>query len=132
LSALVINEVLASNNTNLSDPQDEYDDWIEIHNTGATAVDVAGRYLTDDLGDPTQWRFPLDSPEVTVIAPGGYLLVWADGDTADAGLHASFSLSAGGEEIGLFDRDGITRWTAFLTSDGVCILRPLPVWRRGV
>ena len=106
--AVVINEVLASNNTNLSDPQDEYDDWIEIHNAGATAVDVAGMYLADDLGDPTQWRFPLDRPETTVIAPGGFLLVWADGDTADAGLHASFSLSAGGEEIGLFDRDGVT------------------------
>ncbi len=105
---MVINEFLASNDTNLSDPQDEYDDWIEIHNTGPAAVDVGGMYLTDDLDDPTQWRFPLDRPEVTLIAPGGYLLVWADGDTADPGLHASFSLSAGGEEIGLFDRDGAT------------------------
>jgi hypothetical protein len=105
---LVINEVLASNSTCLADPQDEYDDWIELYNAGATSVDVAGMYVTDDLGEPTKWQFPSDHPELTAIPPHGYLLLWADGDTADAGLHASFNLSAGGEEIGLFDRDGVT------------------------
>ncbi|MBN1509467.1 MAG: lamin tail domain-containing protein [Sedimentisphaerales bacterium] len=107
-AALVINEILASNNSGVTDPQDEYDDWIEIYNPGETAVDVAGMYLTDDLREPTRWRFPTDHPELTRIAPGGFLLLWADGDTADAGLHASFSLRATGEEIGLFDVDGVT------------------------
>ena len=105
---LVINEVLASNSTFLADPQNEYDDWIELYNAGVTPVDAAGMYVTDDLGDRTKWRFPSDHPELTAIPPGGYLLLWADGDTADPGLHASFNLSAGGEEIGLFDRDGTT------------------------
>ena len=35
-------------------------------------------------------------------------MIWADDDIADAGLHASFKLDADGEEIGLFDSDGIT------------------------
>jgi hypothetical protein len=106
--AVLINEFLASNNTFVTDPQNEYDDWVELYNSGSAPVDVAGMYLTDDLGDPTQWRFPLARPELTSIPPQGFLLLWADGDTADSELHASFRLSAGGEEIGLFDRDGAT------------------------
>ena len=105
---LVINEVMASNNSGATDPQDQYDDWIEIYNAGTVPVDVAGMYVTDDLGDPTKWRFPLNRAELTTIAPGGFLLLWADGDTADPGLHASFNLSAAGEEIGLFDPNGVT------------------------
>jgi len=92
----------------MTDPQNEYDDWIEIYNPGAAAVDVAGMYLTDDLREPTTWQFPSGHPELTRIAPGGFLLLWADGDSADAGLHANFNLSAAGEEIGLFDSDGVT------------------------
>jgi hypothetical protein len=64
-SPLVINEVMASNNSGVTDPQNEYDDWIEIYNAGTIAVDVAGMYVTDDLGDPTKWRFPLNQPELT-------------------------------------------------------------------
>ena len=32
----------------------------------------------------------------------------ADNDTEYSGLHANFKLDADGEEIGLFDADGIT------------------------
>jgi len=35
-------------------------------------------------------------------------LVWADKDGADQGLHAAFSLDAGGEELALTDVDGAT------------------------
>ena len=66
-------------------------------------------YVTDDLKNPTRWRFPLGHPELTTIPPKGFLLLWADGDTADPGLHASFRLSANGETIGLYDRNGVTR-----------------------
>ncbi len=106
---VAINEFLASNKTVLADPQGQFDDWIEFYNTGSTAVDVAGLYVTDDLGNPTKWRFPSGHPELTTIASHGYLLLWADGQTADTGLHANFNLSSGGEEIGLYDRDGVTR-----------------------
>jgi hypothetical protein len=100
---------MASNNSVLADPENEYDDWIELYNTGTTAVDVAGMYVTDDPAEPTKWRFPSGHPELTTIAPGGFLLLWADGDTADSGLHANFSLSADGEEISLFSSDGATQ-----------------------
>jgi hypothetical protein len=104
---LVINEVMASNDATIADLQNEYDDWIEIYNSGETAFDIGGMYLTDDLDEPTKWRIPHGDPALTTVAPGGYLLIWADGDTADPGLHASFKLDADGEDVGLFDTDGV-------------------------
>ena len=105
---LVINELMASNSKCCMDPQGEYDDWIEIYNMGTSAINVSGMYLTDNLSAPTKWRIHSNSRGGTTIPPGGYLVVWADDDTADAGLHANFKLSADGEEIALFDIDGST------------------------
>ncbi|HQI29096.1 MAG TPA: lamin tail domain-containing protein, partial [Sedimentisphaerales bacterium] len=89
---LAINEVMASNARTKADPQGQYDDWIEIYNFGSTPIDIGGLYLTDDLNNPTQWQIPAGDPDLTTIAPGGYLLIWADGDTEAQGLHASFKL----------------------------------------
>ncbi len=105
---LVINELCASNNSTAYDEQGDSDDWIELYNPSANPVDVAGLYLTDDLSNPTQWRFPLDRPDLTTLASGGYLLIWADNDTAQAGLHTNFKLDADGEDLGLFSDDGST------------------------
>ncbi|MBN2132347.1 MAG: CotH kinase family protein, partial [Sedimentisphaerales bacterium] len=107
-ASLVINEVLASNGAVGRDPQGQYEDWIEIYNYADASIDVGGMYVTDDLTRPTKWRIPAADPALTTIASQGYLLIWADGDTADQGLHADFKLDAGGEEVGLFDADGST------------------------
>jgi hypothetical protein len=106
--ALAINELSASNSSCITDPQGEYDDWIEICNPGNKAINIGGMYLSDDLSDPTKWRIPADNPLSTTVAANGYLLIWADGDTGDAGLHANFRLDAAGEELTLFDIDGRT------------------------
>lgn len=104
---VVVNELLASNGTTLSDPDfGDFSDWIELYNASAEAVDLGGFYLSDDLDNATKWRIP----DGTVLAPGAYLLVWADdGDTgppATTALHANFKLSGGGEAVGLFDAAG--------------------------
>ena len=101
---LVINEFMASNNSSETDPQGQYDDWIEIYNHGPYAIDIGGMYITDDFSAPTKWQIP----PVTIIGPGVYLLIWADNDITDTGLHTNFKLDSNGEEIGLFDSDGIT------------------------
>ncbi|MDQ1285826.1 MAG: hypothetical protein QG663_1244 [Thermodesulfobacteriota bacterium] len=44
-------------------------------------------------------------PKNTVISPGGYLIIWADGGKNKPGLHASFKLSAKGETLVLADTD---------------------------
>ena len=103
-AALVINEFMADNGTTVTDPQGHYDDWIEIYNSGPGTVDLGGMYLTDDPLNPTQWQFPTN----TLLGQDSYLLVWADEDVLDSGLHASFKLSAGGEQIGLYETDGVS------------------------
>lgn len=105
---LVINEFMASNDSIIRDPQGQYDDWIEIYNYGTGDIDMAGMYLTDDLSEPAKWRIPSGTSAATTIRRGGYLLVWADNNVGDEGLHSNFKLSANGEEIGLFDSDGVT------------------------
>jgi hypothetical protein len=97
-----INEVMASNSRTITDPQGDYDDWIELHNITDREVDMGGRYLSDEPDNPTKWRFP----DGTKIPALGYLLVWADEDGTDTvGLHASFKISAEGEAIFLTDTD---------------------------
>jgi len=105
---VVINELLASNVETVKDPQGEYADWIELHNPTDAAIDVGGMYLTDEAGDPAKWQLPMGSPSLTRIPAGGFLVIWADGDTDDAGLHASFGLSATGDEVCLYTADGTT------------------------
>src|SRR5205085_6992076 len=99
---VVINEFMASNTSTIADPQGEFDDWIELHNITDQPVSLAGRYLSDETNNPRKWQFPAG----TIIPPDGYLIVWADEDTlASPGLHASFKLSASGEQIFLTDTD---------------------------
>lgn len=108
---VVINEVMAANDTRVQDPQGEYEDWIEVRSLASTAVDLSGMYLSDSEADPRKWAFP----EGTVLPAGGYLVVWADGDEeAESGLHAGFKLSADGETVCLVDTDA--RGNALLDS----------------
>ncbi len=94
-------------------------DWIEIHNPTASAVDLAGWYLTDDVYDPLnpddwdRWQFPSTEPGETVLDPGAYLLVYATGenitdpDLDETGrLHTDFGLSRGGEYVALVGPGG--------------------------
>ena len=101
-SPVVINELMASNTKGLTDPQGDNDDWIELHNVSDYAVDLSGLYLSDSQNNPRKWQFP----NGTQIAPGGYLIVWADeDDNAKPGLHANFKLSKNGEIVLLVDTD---------------------------
>jgi hypothetical protein len=97
-SDLVINEFMADNETTVADQDGEYDDWIEFYNNGSEEITLSGYYLSDDAADPNQWTFP-----DTTIAPEGYLVVWADNDEEQEGLHANFKLSSSGETILLSD-----------------------------
>lgn len=96
---LIISEFLASNETGHEDEDGDREDWLEIHNGGAVAVNLEGWFLTDDAGELNKWSFP--SVE---IAAGGQLLVFASGkDRRDpeGELHTNFKLSSGGEYLAL-------------------------------
>ena len=98
---LVINEFLAINDSLTADPFGDYDDWLEIYNTGNDEVELGGLYLTDDLEWPTRWVLP-----DTTIGSHEFMVVWCDNEVWQGSLHAAFKLSGGGEQIGFFNRDG--------------------------
>ncbi len=106
VGTLFINEFMADNDSIIEDPDEPgaYEDWIEIFNAGSSTIDLGGLYLTDDLADPTQWQVPLG----VSIPAGGHLLFWADDDEDQGDTHTNFKLGASGEEIGLFDSDGVS------------------------
>ncbi len=100
---VVINELVAANVSIVADQDEEYDDWIELYNNGNEAVDLSGYFLSDNPENNGKWEFPSG----TSIAANGYLIIWADEDGSQEGLHASFKLSKLGEELRLSNRDTI-------------------------
>lgn len=111
LPQLVINEFMASNTSCCPDTDsgtDEFDDWIEIHNTGSTPVNIAGMYLSDNKDNPFGDKISNDDADATTIPAGGFIVLWADGETDQGVLHLNFSLNAAGEDVGLFYIDGRT------------------------
>ncbi len=105
---LIVNEFLASNNTGATDPQGEFEDWIEIFNAGVKPIDLGGMYMTDNLATPSLWQIPTTDPVTTTIQPGSFLVLWADKEPADGLTHVNFKLSGDGEAIGIFGSDGAT------------------------
>ncbi|MCF8360147.1 MAG: CotH kinase family protein [Prolixibacteraceae bacterium] len=99
---LHINEFMASNTGIVVDPDyDESADWLELYNSGENSVSLLGYFLTDNFSDLYKWQITMDIE----IAPGGFLIIWADG--MDAGLHTSFKISASGEELALVSPAGV-------------------------
>jgi hypothetical protein len=114
--AVVISEFLADNADGITDFAGEHHDWIELVNTGASAVDVAGWHLTDDALNLTKWEIPSDPS--TALAPGEYLTIFAsDKDGVYSGeLHTNFKLTTAGEYLGLVMADGTTVASDFGTA----------------
>jgi hypothetical protein len=105
---LVVNEVMAANETTLSTHDGATEiDWIEIRNLGGSDVDIAGWLMTDD---PTKkiskWK-PIEGP--AVVPAGGYLIVFADNvktEWSEFDAHVALGLSSGGECAALASPDG--------------------------
>jgi hypothetical protein len=108
--SIFINEWMAVNNGSLTDPTDgDWDDWFELYNPNAVAVNLSGYLLADSLTNvAARWSIPSG----VIIPAGGFLLVWADGEpgqfqTGSNELHANFRLSQDGESIALFTPSGV-------------------------
>ena len=114
---VIINEFLASNVTDTPEMQDfdDYTDWVELYNSSNEQVVLDEVFLTDDFDNPIKWKIP----NGTLIAPEGYLVIWADDYDEGPGnvytrpywpwnqfvtqnFHTNFKLNKNGEELGLF------------------------------
>lgn len=93
--SLVINELIASNQSTVSDQDGEFDDWAELYNNSSDIVDISGWYLSDDPQNLTKYQFPAG----VIINPNSYLTIWCDDDEDQPGLHTTFNLNADGEAL---------------------------------
>jgi hypothetical protein len=100
---LVINEYQAINESTADDQWGGFDDWIELYNNSNQDIDLTGYFLSDRVGEPTQFEFP-----DTSIAAGGYLIIWCDQGLFEPGLHTFFKLGSDGDDILLSNRDTLT------------------------
>ena len=111
ISAPIISEFMADNDTIIQDEDGDFSDWIEIYNPDASPVDLGGYHLTDDAGNLAKWTFPS-----TDLASKARVLVFASGkDRATTGveLHTEFQLSTSGEYLALVAPDGVTVVSGF-------------------
>ena len=95
--ALVINEVVTSNQLSLQDDVYGSPDWIELYNASDENVHLSSYYITDNVETP-QKAFRL--PDV-VLSPGGFYLLYASKKEGPNNL--GFSLKKSGETLTILD-----------------------------
>jgi hypothetical protein len=95
-----INEVLPNNVSGITDSKGEHEPWLELFNSGSTAIDLTGWYLTANYSNLQGWAFPNGA----TVPAGGFLVIFADGEPGDATateLHTSFRLPASNGSLAL-------------------------------
>jgi len=90
---LVVNELMAQNTATVTDPNGDYSDWFELYNNSDNTISLDNLYASDTVSTPLKWAFPSG----ITMEPHSYLIVWADQDLTQPGIHADFKFSAGGE-----------------------------------
>ena len=104
---LHVNEAMVQNTTTIADNFNQFDDWIEIHNSSASAIDLAGYYLTDDPTNLDKHEILSGNSTLTTVPANGYLIFWADEDGLQGINHLNFRISDQ-ETILLVDPNGQT------------------------
>ena len=67
---LIINEICPANVSVISDQNNQFNDWIELHNAGSSAINLNGYSLSDDTSKLTAFTFPsfnLDAGEKVIV-----------------------------------------------------------------
>lgn len=96
---LVINEIMTINDNIVSDQDGQFDPWIELVNTGDENIRLSGCVLGYDENGYTKYSFP-----DTSILARKYLVIWADAETSQAGLHANFKLNENAGKLVLLNQ----------------------------
>ena len=104
--SVYITEVLASSDQVAPANGEAPCDWVELYNDGREPVNLSLYGLSDNIGWPRKWQFPLG----TTIYPGEYKVIRCDKSPnpgSPQAPHASFGITkAGGETICLSDPEG--------------------------
>jgi gliding motility-associated-like protein len=111
MGQVLINEICIANYSDYNIPSggNNFEDWIELYNPSATAVDISGYWLSDNAANPQKWAFPAG----TTVAANGYRVVLLTGrgsyqPTFLGGLNTNFKLNqTAGEEIVFSNSGGV-------------------------
>ncbi|RLD57826.1 MAG: hypothetical protein DRJ05_09070, partial [Bacteroidetes bacterium] len=93
---IVINEIMSSNETTITDEDGDYPDWIELYNSSGISVNLSGYTISDEISNLDKWTFP----EIELL-PDSFLLVFASGKDRAEGpfLHTNFKIEQSGENL---------------------------------
>ena len=100
---IVVNEVVSSNSSIITDEDGSFEDWIELYNPSSEAINLEGFGLSDN-DNFFKWVFPNK-----ILEPNTYLLIWCSNKNRtnpDFPLHTNFAISAGGETLTLTAPNG--------------------------
>lgn len=101
---ILINELLASNKSDVRNEFHSHEDWIEIMNRSGKTLSLDQVYLSDDAKKKTLYQFPPG----TTIGGDDLLVVWADDFKGGSQIHCGFKLNEDGESVIL--SDGLTKF----------------------
>ena len=86
---LRINELSPSTTATYYDEDNDFYDWVEIYNSGSSAVNLSGYYLSNKTSNLSLWNFPSFS-----LGAGQYYLVMLTGkNRTSPNVHANFTIS---------------------------------------
>jgi hypothetical protein len=92
---IAINEIQTVNVSTIADNYGQYDQWVELYNPSLDTVDLAGWKISNDPNNSIVYTFPHGN-DSTKIAPGGFMLLWADQESSQGLLHMNFTLQSQG------------------------------------
>lgn len=75
-------------------------DWIELHNSSSSSINLEGWHITDDPNDMYKFTFPSFK-----LSSGEYASISASASST-SGVSAPFNISASGDTLYLTDEDG--------------------------
>ncbi|RZO14525.1 MAG: hypothetical protein EVB09_08815, partial [Verrucomicrobiaceae bacterium] len=110
-SQLRITEFSTNNERTYLDENGDSPDWIEIQNSGPSAISTKGYHLTDNSNNLNKWSFPDET-----ISSNGIIIVFASGKNRNkkgTELHTNFSLSSDGEYLALIGPENVGIVTEF-------------------
>ena len=115
VTAARINEVMIDNVDNYIDSYGKRSPWIEIYNSSAGSIDLAGCFLTDDPQNLKKYMIPKGNV-LTAIKPRQSVVFFADEMPLRGTFHLNFTLAP-----------NVSHYLALISNDGSTIIDEVEV-----
>ena len=115
VTAVRINEVMIDNVDNYIDSYGKRSPWIEIYNSSAGSIDLAGCFLTDDPQNLKKYMIP-KGDVLTAIKPRQSVVFFADEMPLRGTFHLNFTLAP-----------NVSHYLALISNDGSTIIDEVEV-----